>query len=419
MTIQFLHSWSGYEFSQVVTLDSGEETRLISAGLARDWYQGIDGSSSDGDDTEVVSGGLIASPTAEMLSIAKRSVTYIAPDGNRYRSNATSTADGTALVAIGAGGSVAAADITDSGATGREVLQSATQAAARAAIGAITLAEAVAGILLPATTIATSVPLTGTANANRTTYVTANGLTLLVQVDGTGGWVAGDTLIVQGFSGLAATVTADTGVTFLTDNGVTAATDSAVGREVLLQHTQTANQWRVLSPAVVSPANGIVFVPGTGYANAAAGGGTITVGTLVIPAGSVGTRGDVRLKGRCVPSGSTDAVVLTAYGSADTFTAATQLAQVSISAGSTATADFDWGILSGNRSDQTSFYRPTYNAGSVYVLGTGQNPGGIVTATLTHNHGTTPLTITLKAAATANRGLELQQLRAELFLMND
>lgn len=43
--IQFLRAWNGYEPFQVATLSAPQESALISDGLARDYYEGIDGSS--------------------------------------------------------------------------------------------------------------------------------------------------------------------------------------------------------------------------------------------------------------------------------------------------------------------------------------------------------------------------------------
>jgi hypothetical protein len=44
MTIQMLRTWNGLEQYSVQTLIAGEETRLIAAGLARDYQVGMDGS---------------------------------------------------------------------------------------------------------------------------------------------------------------------------------------------------------------------------------------------------------------------------------------------------------------------------------------------------------------------------------------
>lgn len=104
MTIQFLRTWNGYEAGQTVTLGGGEESRLIGLGLARAWYPGMDGVSDDGDGVEQITSGQVASPTTAMLSIERRFVTWVSPDGKRYRSDATATAVGTALVEVGAGG---------------------------------------------------------------------------------------------------------------------------------------------------------------------------------------------------------------------------------------------------------------------------------------------------------------------------
>lgn len=104
MTIQFLRTWNGYEAGQTVTLGGGEESRLVGLGLARAWYPGMDGVSDDGDGVEQITSGQVASPTIAMLSIERRFVTWVSPDGKRYRSDATATAVGTALVEVGAGG---------------------------------------------------------------------------------------------------------------------------------------------------------------------------------------------------------------------------------------------------------------------------------------------------------------------------
>lgn len=46
----------------------------------------------------------VLSPPTALLSVANRALTFVAPDGKRYRSDATSSAAGTSLVEIGAGG---------------------------------------------------------------------------------------------------------------------------------------------------------------------------------------------------------------------------------------------------------------------------------------------------------------------------
>ncbi|HET8869089.1 MAG TPA: hypothetical protein VFM48_01465, partial [Aquabacterium sp.] len=43
MTIQFLAQWNGYESGSVQTLSTSEESRLIAAGIARQYARGMDG----------------------------------------------------------------------------------------------------------------------------------------------------------------------------------------------------------------------------------------------------------------------------------------------------------------------------------------------------------------------------------------
>lgn len=111
--IQFLNDWNGYERYSIWGLAAPEEARLISIGLARNWYAGIDGLVLDA--VVQIPAELVATPTAAMLAITAREVTYVGPDGSRYRSNATSDAAGSALVAVGNGSSATPAAYTTAG----------------------------------------------------------------------------------------------------------------------------------------------------------------------------------------------------------------------------------------------------------------------------------------------------------------
>lgn len=87
MTIQFLRYWNGYEVDSRVDLDSEEENRLVSIGLARQWSPAIDGRSASGG-VRIITAQQALAPTPDLL--ADTSVTYEhETTGARYYSDRT------------------------------------------------------------------------------------------------------------------------------------------------------------------------------------------------------------------------------------------------------------------------------------------------------------------------------------------
>lgn len=69
MTIQFLAQWNGYEEDSIQSLSAAEEARLVSAGLARFYSQGMDGRAGEAvyvPHTQDTSGILVAAYAAKM-----------------------------------------------------------------------------------------------------------------------------------------------------------------------------------------------------------------------------------------------------------------------------------------------------------------------------------------------------------------
>lgn len=114
MTIQLLQTWNGKP-AGIYTFDAGEETRLIGLGLARAYFEAIDGGSGRGGSVVAISAATLAAPTAAMLADT-RTFYELQTTRELYRSN-----NGT-LALVGSGGYLGSGDQTAMRAVGGEVV---------------------------------------------------------------------------------------------------------------------------------------------------------------------------------------------------------------------------------------------------------------------------------------------------------
>lgn len=302
---------------------------------------------------------------------------------------------GTQYAMLGGGsGTVDAAGVL----TAMQAMDGTQETAARAAIQAVDAAGARSAVILAPATVAATGTLTRGSNGNRTNFVTSDGLTLSLNTDSADGanpWQPDDMIVVQGFSALAATVSPLSGaITFLSDAGTATATASAVGRQVVLQHTNNANEWRVLSAAVVAGAAGApLIVPATSYA---AKNGTTqgTIAVITVPGNALGKRGQLRVKGHVAMPGSTDGWEVAAYADIASFVSGTTMAYDSLSNAVHTHAYCNWLVAEGNGTDTASIVRPAHTESP--------GPGSAIGVAVSATTGVTLATQTTIAVNTAN-----------------
>jgi hypothetical protein len=84
-------------------VDDADVPSLVASGL----FMPVDTNTIDS--MVAITAAEVLAPSATMLSIASRLVTYVGPDGKRYRSNATDSTNGTALVELATGSAASSA----------------------------------------------------------------------------------------------------------------------------------------------------------------------------------------------------------------------------------------------------------------------------------------------------------------------
>ena len=188
----------------------------VPALLASGLFEGVD--LRDRDTSVPISAALVSTPTADMLSIASRDVTYIGPDGTRYRSNATESAVGTALVVLGVGGSSHLGTAANESAMVALTTAVAGSTCTRTDTGTVWILKAAPystasnwqdtgnGETLPQYAISGATSITRADHCNRVgVNSTASNHTLTIQTDALGGYAGNE--IVYGFQGSTGTVT--------------------------------------------------------------------------------------------------------------------------------------------------------------------------------------------------------------------